>query len=95
MDEAKGVIHLRGAVVEGKPLGDRRELSIEISLDNPPRTVGLKGGKRAFRPEVEKLSVSGRYRIHCGSIRAARPFEVRIEKSSLPLIPRHVRPVPS
>lgn len=70
-----GVLTLRGAVTGGKPLGEEREITVDLSLERAPVRVTLNGGKPLA---VEELKSAGRWRVQLSRRAAAKPFVLRV-----------------
>lgn len=66
---------ITGAVQEGQPLGEKRSITLTVSLDQAPESV-LLNDTTALTAEEEKTA--GRYRIILPELAASEPFRVLI-----------------
>lgn len=74
--QERGALTLRGQVVAGRPLGDERQVTVDIALAAPPREVRREGQVAAF--ECEALVATNRYRIRLPARASGAPWSVRI-----------------
>ena len=71
-----GAVTLRGQVVEGRPLGAERQVTLDVALAAAPREVNL-DGKTPLAWEA--LPTVNRYRIRLPARPATAPWRVRVE----------------
>ncbi|MEI6518562.1 MAG: TIM-barrel domain-containing protein [bacterium] len=75
MRKNNNIIEIAGKVIEGKPLGGIRQITIDVSLDKLPLSAFLNGD---IEINCKKIDTENRYQFHLPEIKSGDPFKVVI-----------------
>lgn len=74
--ERRGALEIRGRVEAGTPLGDMRNVVVQLPLSRAPQAVHL--GRKPLPADAVAPTAPGWYRISVGPISAAKELRLRI-----------------